>query len=169
MFRCCTFYNSASPGWLRIKDRNYKNNWITSGIKTSRKHKRELFLLIRNDNNPAMKHYYKKYCKILTQVIKEARRMTLSKRILKSNNKSKTTQNVINELLSKQRPSQDIREIIIRKEHLRNQHNIAEAFNKYSSTIDLNNINGKKRKCSLTHLHIEIQTKEQVIFLFLLL
>ena len=31
--------------------------------------------------------------------------MTLSKRILKSNNKSETTWNIINELLGKQRPS----------------------------------------------------------------
>ena len=66
------FYSSFPL--LRIRDRNYKNNWITSGNKTSCKHKRELFLLIRNDNNPAMKHYYKKYCKILTQVIKEDKR-----------------------------------------------------------------------------------------------
>ena len=138
------FYSSFPL--LRIKDRNYKNNWITSGIETSCKHKRELFLLIRNDNNPAMKHYYKKYCKILTQVIKEDKRMTLSKTILKSNNKSKTTWNIINELLGKQRPSQDIHEIIIGEKHLRNQHNIAEAFNKYfSSIIDLTNINGKEK------------------------
>jgi len=73
--------------------------------------------------------------------------MTLSKRLLKSNNKSKTTWNIINELLGKQCPSQDICEIIIREICLRNQHNIAEAFNKYfSSLIDLTNSKGKANK-----------------------
>jgi len=57
------------------------------------------------------------------------------------------TWNIINDLLGKQRPSQNILEIIIGEKHLRNQHNIAEAFKKYFSyIIDLTNNNGKEKK-----------------------
>jgi hypothetical protein len=38
-----------------------------------------------------MKQYYKTYCKVLANVIKEAKRMTLNNNILRSNNKTKTT------------------------------------------------------------------------------
>jgi hypothetical protein len=76
---------------IRTKSRKHDNNWITLGIKASCKCKRELFLLIRNSNNLALTQYYKAYCKILVNVIKEAKRMTLNKRISKSNNKTKTT------------------------------------------------------------------------------
>jgi len=41
-------------------------------------------------------------------VIKEAKRITYNKKILKPNNKSKTTWNVINELLSKQQSTNAI-------------------------------------------------------------
>jgi len=43
------FYSSFPP--IRTKSRNHKYNWITLGIKTSCKCKRELFLLIRNSYN----------------------------------------------------------------------------------------------------------------------
>jgi hypothetical protein len=36
-----------------------------------------------------MKQYYETYCKVLVNVIREAKRMTLSKIILKSKNKQK--------------------------------------------------------------------------------
>ena len=40
---------------MKIKNNSNTISWITSGIKTSCKHKRELFLLNRNNNNPALK------------------------------------------------------------------------------------------------------------------
>jgi len=54
------FYSSFPL--IRAKHSNYKNNWITLGIITSCKRKRELFLSIRINNNPTMRNYYKKYC-----------------------------------------------------------------------------------------------------------
>lgn len=134
------FYSSFPL--IRTKCRNHKYNWLTLGIKTSCKRKRELFLLLRNSNNPALKQYYKAYCKILVKVIKEAKRMTFSKRIKKLNNKSKTTWNIINELLGKRHSIQDIQKLTTDGNHLTNQHSIAEAFNKYfSSIIDKTNSN----------------------------
>jgi hypothetical protein len=100
------FYSSFPP--LRTKSRDNKNNWITSGIKTSCKRKRELFLLCRISNNPELKQYYNTYCIILVNVIKEAKRITYGKRILKSNNESKTTWNVISESLGKQQSTNKI-------------------------------------------------------------
>jgi hypothetical protein len=91
-------FHSSFPT-VRAKCRNSNNSWITLGIKTSCKRKRELFLLTRNNNKPDLKQFYKAYCKILANVIKEAKKMAYNKRILKSNNKPKTTWNIINELL----------------------------------------------------------------------
>jgi len=127
-------FHSSFP-LIRTKSRNYKFNWITVGIKTSCKRKRELFILLRNSNNLALKQYYKKYCKILGKIIKEAKRMTVSKRISKSNNKPKTTWNLINDLLGKQHSTQDILKLTIDGNHVTKQHSIANALNKYFLTI----------------------------------
>jgi len=120
---------------IRSKSRNYSNNWITLGIKISCKQKRELFLLTRNINNSALKPHYKAYCKILVKVIKEAKRMTMNKRILKSNNKTKTTSNIISELLGKQHHTQETQKLTTEGTHLTIQQDIANAFNNYFSTI----------------------------------
>jgi hypothetical protein len=127
------FYSSFPP--IRTTCRNNNKTWITLGIKTSCKRKKELFSLTRNSNNFVLKQYYKVYCKILKNVIKEAKRMTYNKIILKSNNKSKTTWNIINELLCKQHSSNDIQKLTIEGSHLTNQHDIVDAFNKYFSSI----------------------------------
>ena len=91
-----------------------------------------------------MKQYYKVYCKILTKVIKDAKRMTLNKRIYKSNNKIKTTWNIINELLGKQQPLQSIQKLIIDGTQLTNQQDIANALNKHFSNEKNSVSNGDK-------------------------
>jgi len=110
-------------------------SWITLGIKTSCKRKRQLFLLNRNNNNPALKKYYKTYCKILAKVIKEAKRLSYNNRILKSDNKVKTTWNIINELSGKQHSTNVIQKLRTEGSLLTNQYDIVEAFNKYFSSI----------------------------------
>jgi hypothetical protein len=45
---------------------------MTHGIKISC-HKRELYVTLRNSNDPSLKHYYKIYCKILSNVINAAK------------------------------------------------------------------------------------------------
>ena len=52
---------------------NYKH-WITTGIKTSCKRKRELLFPCRLSNDPNLKIYYKRYCKLLTKVILTAKK-----------------------------------------------------------------------------------------------
>jgi len=73
------------------------NVWITMGIRTSCKHKRELYLLcknsndpFKNSNDPLLKNYYKLYCRILSNVIREAKNYYFSKQIENSKNKIKT-------------------------------------------------------------------------------
>jgi hypothetical protein len=74
----------------------YENDeWITKGIKTSCKHKRDLYLNCQSINNQLMKIHYRKYCKILTQVIKEAKCMHYNKDILASNNKVKAVWKIV--------------------------------------------------------------------------
>jgi hypothetical protein len=46
---------------------------VTSGIKTSCKGKRELYLLMKVHDNNNLKQYYKKYSKTLAEVINEAK------------------------------------------------------------------------------------------------
>jgi len=61
--------------------------------------------------------------------------MTLGERILKSNNKSKTIWDIINELLGKQQTTHDIQKLTIDGNNLTNQQSIEDAFNKYFSSI----------------------------------
>ena len=76
-----------------------QNSWITPGIITSCKHKRELYKELHNNNNnnnATLAHYYRNYCKILPIVIRKAKRMEHDKLILNSHNKVKTTWDIIN-------------------------------------------------------------------------
>ena len=67
----------------------------------------------------------------MPNVIKEAKRITYNRRILKSN----TTWNIINELLGKQQSTNVIKKLTIEGSYLTNQHDIADAFNNYFLSI----------------------------------
>jgi hypothetical protein len=67
------FYSSFPLKRVLVTN-NKNNNWITLGILTSCKRKRELYLACRDNNNPALTKYYKKYCNILSVVIKKAKK-----------------------------------------------------------------------------------------------
>jgi hypothetical protein len=57
---------------------NHKNKtWLTTGIKISCARKKELYKLSRNTDNSELMRYYKKYCKILSEVIKTAKKEAL--------------------------------------------------------------------------------------------
>jgi hypothetical protein len=69
--------------------------WITTGIKTSCQHKRELYLISRDSNNPKLKAHYRSYCLILSKITKAAKQLYYNNKISKSNNKIKTTWDII--------------------------------------------------------------------------
>jgi hypothetical protein len=56
---------------LKTQKIKMRIKWITKGIMISCKHKRELYICRRDSNNPQIIGLYKKYCKILTKIIKE--------------------------------------------------------------------------------------------------
>jgi hypothetical protein len=60
-----------------IKYNTISNKWITNGIMTSRKRKRELLLLCRYSDDLKLKIYYKQYCKILSKVIIATKNLTI--------------------------------------------------------------------------------------------
>ena len=98
-----------------------------------------------------MKRYYKAYCKVLTNVIRETKRISLNKRISKSNNKIKTTWTIINELLGKKHYTQGIQKLNIEGKYISTQQHIANALNTYFSTI----IDKTKKE---NHKIIEVET-----------
>jgi hypothetical protein len=64
-------------------------------IKTKGSLKRDLYLISRNSNDPIIKNYYKAYCKILTKSINEAKWSYYNKHISNSNNRIRSTWNVV--------------------------------------------------------------------------
>ena len=73
------FFSSFPPKRVLNRNNNDNNTWITLGIKTSCRHKRELYLAYRNSNNLELKSPYQVYCKILSNVIKKAKRIYYKK------------------------------------------------------------------------------------------
>jgi hypothetical protein len=121
------FYSSFPP--IRINSRKNNKIWITQGIRKSCKHKRALFLLTKNSNNPSLNWHYKMYCNILTKVINEEKKMYYNKRITNSTNKTKTTWKIINELLGKHNSSQDIHKLTLEDKHFTNHNDIVNLLN----------------------------------------
>jgi hypothetical protein len=86
-----TMFNSFLNIYLRIFYSSFpvrrgnskinSNAWITIGIRTFCKCKRDLYLLCRNSNNVKLNEYYKLYSKILSNVIKEAKNVTIIARL----------------------------------------------------------------------------------------
>jgi hypothetical protein len=74
------------------------NDWITAGIKTSCKHKRELYITCKNTKNIDLNN---KYCKILSKVIKEAKKLKYDNQIKNYKNKNKTIWDIVKQETNK--------------------------------------------------------------------
>ena len=105
--------------------------WITKGIKTSCNRKRELYLKMRDNNEMEYKLYYKHYCKILSKVIKEAKKLYYKEVITKSKNKMKTMWNIIHKETSKLTNENNIKSLRINDHIVYNQITIANELNNY--------------------------------------
>jgi hypothetical protein len=78
----------------KIYEQSPPKQWLTNGLKSSCKRKKEFYLLTKaNDND--RKQYYKLYSKILTKVINVAKRLNYNDKIINSNNTAKTSWNII--------------------------------------------------------------------------
>src|SRR5215469_16315210 len=81
------------------------------------------------------KLYYKQYCKILSKVIKEAKRFYYKEIITKSNNKIKTMWNIINKEIGNSTNENSIKSLRINNHTVYIQASIPNEFNNYFSNI----------------------------------
>jgi hypothetical protein len=99
-------YEASFP--MKYRNTNSKEKtWITNGIQISCAKKRELFcrskkgeLFCRcreNTNNSQIKLHYKKYYKIIKQVINEAKKQFFHNQIAAATNKIKTAWKIVKE------------------------------------------------------------------------
>jgi len=66
-------YNSSFP-LTQVPNKMTQSTWITSGILTSCRHKRQLYNKLKNNNNATLASHYKYYSKILSKVLKMAKK-----------------------------------------------------------------------------------------------
>ena len=126
------FYSS-----FPLKKIHYKSctkAWITPGIKISCLNKKKLFLLQRDSNDPTLKSHYKKYCRILTDIIKLAKQKYV-KILTCSNNRTKTTWNIIRNNSNIKPNSHKINSINVNDNLSYNGHTIAKTLNKYFVSV----------------------------------
>jgi hypothetical protein len=88
-------------------------------------------VLSRNTDNPELVRYYKKYCKILSDIIKLAKKHYYNKLITNSNNKIKTTWGIIRSVTNA-KSSKNVISSVSKDEKLYNKPQImANIFNNY--------------------------------------
>lgn len=118
----------------KVQSTNKPKPWLTKGIKTSCANKRALYLKYRNSNDPIYKEYFKKYCRILTSVILLAKKFYYNKLLLVSNNKQRTTWNIVKTITSNKNTIHNISSLKIGNKWSSNPLDIANAFNTYFSS-----------------------------------
>jgi len=90
---------------------------------------------VRDNNEIEHKLYYKHYCKILSKVTKEVKKLYYKEVITKSKNKMKTTWNIIHKDTSKLTNENNIKSLRIHDHTVYNQITIANEFNNYFLNI----------------------------------
>ena len=105
--------------------------WLTPGIKILCINKRKLFLIQRNSNDPNLTNCYKRYCRILTSVIKLAKKRYYNSILTYSNNKTKATWNIIKNTSYIKPNTHNITSINANGYLSFNGQIVAETFNKY--------------------------------------
>jgi hypothetical protein len=143
--------NSSFPLKRVPNTKNNTKNWITLGILTSCKRKRELFTASRISNNSDFIAYYKRYCKILSVVIREAKKLNYADKIKKSVNKNKTVWDIVNLETNKTGNTEEINTLKIDGNTISDHQEIADAFNKYFLMV-AKNINMKQNTLSSHNL-----------------
>jgi len=123
-------YYSSFP-LTQVKSKMNQNSWITPGIITSCKHKRELYKEKLNNNNTILASYYRYYYKILSMVIRKAKRMEHDKLILNSHIKVKSTWDITNKESGRNKKRSEMQSLKVEGRKITDQQSIAENFNDY--------------------------------------
>jgi hypothetical protein len=132
LFNCCLdtylriFYRSFPP---KKTHRNLnKKALITTGIKILSQHRRDLYLICRSTKDPKLKSYYKTYCRILSEVMKMAKKLHYNKLIINSNNKLKIMWDIV-KMETKKKSNDDVPSLNIDRKTIEDYQNIANIFN----------------------------------------
>ena len=111
---------------------------------------------MRDNNEMEHKLYYKHYCKILSKVIKKAKKLYYKEVISKSKNKMKITWNIISKEISKLTNKNSIKSLRINDHVVYNQITIANELNNYflniAGSISNKRINEKEEASPLQNL-----------------
>ena len=97
--------------------------------------KKKLFKIQRNSNDPELTVHYKKYCRILTRVIKLAKQKYYNNLITYSKNKNKTVWNIINKTINRKPNLWNVTSIDDKGNLINKGHQIAEALNNHFVSI----------------------------------
>jgi hypothetical protein len=92
-------------------------------------------LISRNSNNPKLKAHYKSYCLILSKLIKAAKQLYYNNKICQSNNKIKTTLDIIKTETCKNYTNKETHLVNIDGRLITNHQLIANSFNNYFLTV----------------------------------
>lgn len=92
-------------------------------------------MLSRQWDDLNLKIYYKQYCKVLSKVIIAAKKLHYNKIISKSNNKMRSTWEIINVEKGKTKRGNCVQSLMVENKVIRNQNKIANAFNKFFISI----------------------------------
>jgi hypothetical protein len=112
-----------------VKDTS--KGWLTKGILTSCRHKKDLYLLSKTSDNSLLKDYYKRYCRILTNIIQLVKKIHHNKLISQSSNKTKIAWNVIRSLTKKQSNIKDEFMLNIEGTQIKNPQILSDIVNDY--------------------------------------
>ena len=93
-FLILIIFNARFP-IVKVKKSCKSKPWLTKGIKISCSNKKKLCLNYRNSSNPYHKEHCKRYCWTLTMIIIRVKCLYYDKLISESNNKQKTSWNII--------------------------------------------------------------------------
>ena len=127
------FYSSFPSKKIQLTSKS--NDWITLGIRISCKHKREF--CVESKSNLLLRDHYKKYCKILSAVVNEAKKLTYNNKIKKSINLNKTIWDIVKMETGKTNSTKnDLIDKLQFGDKLENDHKkIAETFNIHFTSI----------------------------------
>ena len=99
--------------------------------------------MARDNNEIELKLYYKYYCKILSKIMKEAKKLYYKEVIIKSKNKTKAAWNIIHKEKGDPTNKNNIKSLRMKDHVVHNQISIADEFNNYFLNI-AGNINNKQ-------------------------
>jgi hypothetical protein len=160
-------YEASFPK-ICLHGNSKEKTWITKGIQTSCAKKRELFCRCReNSNNYQIKKHYKTYCKILKQVINEAKKQSFHQQIATSTNKIKTAWKIVKENSGNICPDGSITKMKYRGMLLDDPTEIANALNKHyiniTENINIKNTDGSKAATLLKNHRLENIAQMKII------